>query len=120
MNTIREKFIKHIEGSAQTALEGSFVYARKGLTDNDLYYDFELKAVQNIVTFKATLESETTTKVIDHSFGFVYNSPGNGTMIWKCIINYLWYTLGDNELLYDSFMKENFGCDINDLHNGNF
>ena len=117
---IREQFIKHIEGDAQTALEGSFVYARKGLTDSELHYDFELKAECNLVTFKATLKSEEHTKIIDKDFGFIYNSPDNGAMIWKYIINYLWYALSYDEQLYDSFMKENFGCDINDLHNGNF
>ena len=119
MNSIREPFIQHIESSAQTALEGAFVYARKGLTDK-LYYDFELKAKENRVTFKATLESGKMTEVIEKDFGFIYNSPGCGTMIWKYIINYLWYTLSYDEQLYDSFMKEHFGCDINDLHNGNF
>lgn len=117
---IREQFIKHIESDAQTALEGSFVYARKGLTDSELHYDFELKAECNLVTFKATLKSEEHTKIIEKDFGFIYNSPDNGTMIWKYIINYLWYALSYDEQLYDSFMKENFGCDINDLHNGNF
>ena len=119
-NSIREQFIKHVEGSAQTALEGSFVYARKGLTDSELYYDFELKAKENRITFKATLESDKMTEVIEKDFGFIYNSPGNGAMIWKYIINYLWYTLSYDERLYDSFMKENFDCDVNDLYEGNF
>ena len=120
MNTIREQFIKHIESDAQTAFEGSFVYARKGLTDSELQYEFELKVTANIVTFKATFESGKMTEVIDKDFGFVYNSPGCGTMMWKYIINYLWHTLSYNEKLYDSFMKENFGCDIDDLYEGNF
>ena len=117
---IREQFINHIEGDAQTALEGSFVYARKGLTDSELHYDFELKAECNLVTFKATLKSDNVTEVIDKDFGFIYNSPDNGTMIWKYIINFLWHKLGHNEQLYDEFMKENFDCDVNDLYEGNF
>ena len=117
---IREQFINHIEGDAQTALEGSFVYARKGLTNSELHYDFELKSVGNLVTFKATLKSEEHTEIIEKDFGFIYNSPGNGTMIWKYFINYLWHTLGYDEQLYDDFMKENFDCDVNDLYEGNF
>lgn len=119
-NSIREQFIKQIESCAQTAFEGSLVYARKGLTDSELHYDFELKVTANIVTLRANLECRNITEVIDKNFGFVYNSPGCGTMMWKYIINYLWYTLSYNEKLYDSFMKENFGCDINDLYEGNF
>lgn len=118
-NSIKNQFIKHVEGDAQTALEGTFIYARKGL-DNELYYDFELKAKENRVTFKATLKSDTSTEVINKDFGFIYNSPGNGAMIWKYIINYLWYTLSYDERLYDSFMKLFFDCDINDLYEGNF
>lgn len=117
---IREQFISHIESDAQTALEGLFVYARKGLTDSKLHYDFELKADCNVVTFKANLKSEEHTETIGKNFGFVYNSPGNGTMIWKYFINFLWHTLSYDEQLYDDFMKENFLCDINDLYTGNF
>ena len=120
MNSIREQFIEHVESCAQTALEGKFVYARKGITSTDLSYDFELKSDKNLITFKAQLESEEITEVIEKDFGWFYNCPGNGATAWRCVINFLWYALSYDEKLYNEFMKENFNCDINDLHAGNF